>query len=220
MPQALSPISYLAQPMDALLGSPGMLRVLRVLIRHGGQLTTARLVRETKLSLPGLLKVLHQLEALGVLDVSGSGRARLFRAIARHPLVGMLETLVQSEAQYRGRVLHSVREAAEGLGLISLLLFGSAARFEDRFDSDLDLLMVTTEADLATHETIAQRFRERLANDPELMGLKPSVVALTMVDLKVMAASNHPLWQDLGRDAELLAGRSPRVLSALLETAA
>ena len=79
---------------------------------------------------------------------------------------------------------------------------------------------MTAAADVAKHESIAQCFRERLAKNPELTGLRPSVTALTMTDLKAMAATNHPLWQDLGRDAEVLAGRSPRDLAALLETAA
>ena len=115
-----------------------MLRVLRALTRHGGQLSTARLVRDTKLTRPGVLKVLRQLEALGVVEVAGSDRSRLFRASSQHPLVAALETLFRSEANYRLEVLNAVRQAAGNLGLSSLILFGSAARLR------IDLIAIWT----------------------------------------------------------------------------
>src|SRR5271168_632605 len=120
MAQALVPMSYLAQPLDVVLGSPGMVRVLRTLVRHGGQLPISRLVRDTKLTLPGTIKVLGHLENLGVVQVAGSGRSRLYQAVSAHPIISMLEALFRSEITYRERVLDAVKKAGRGFGLIAV----------------------------------------------------------------------------------------------------
>lgn len=205
-------MSHITQPLDAVLGSPGMIRVLRVLVRHGGQLSTARLVRDTRLSLPGTLKVLGALEALGVVRVVGSGRARLYDAVAAHPVVGMLETLFQSEAGYREQVIQAVRAAGEGLDLAALWMVGSTARLDDRPGSDIDILMVSANSDPSSRQDAAETLRTRLAGDAALTGLKPSVVALTIGDIGSLIAQNHSVWVTAKRDAKVLAGRTPQAL--------
>nr|WP_294546192.1 nucleotidyltransferase domain-containing protein [uncultured Rhodopila sp.] len=213
MARTLSASSYLAQPFDSVLGSPGMVRILRALVRHGGQLPAARLVRDTKLTLPGVIKVLNHLESLGVVNVAGSGRTRLYQPADHHPLMGMLEVLFRSEAVYRDRVLDAVTKAGRGLGLSALWLFGSAARFEDRPDSDLDILMVSGAPDIASHERSADTLRQRLAEAAELTGLRPSVIALTMDDLKALIDTRHSVWVAAEHDAKVLLGQSPRALA-------
>jgi predicted nucleotidyltransferase len=213
MARTLSSSSYLAQPFDPVLGSPGMVRVLRALVRHGGQLPVGRLVRDAKLTLPGVIKVLSHLESLGVVNVAGSGRARLYQTVDRHPLIAMLEVLFRSEAAYRDRVLDAVTEAGCGLELSALWLFGSAARFEDRPDSDLDILMVSGAPNIASHERIADTLRQRLAEAAELTGLRPSVIALTMDDLKALIDTRHSVWVAAEHEAKVLLGSSPRALA-------
>lgn len=205
-------MSHTAQPLDAVLGSPGMVRVLRVLVRHGGQLPLARLVRDTRLSLPGTLNVLDALEALGVVRVVGSGRARLYDAVAAHPIVGMLVALFESEAGYRERIIQAVRSAGDGLDLAALWLVGSTARLGDRPDSDIDILMVSAAFDPSSRQDAAEILRTRLAGDAALTGLRPSVVALTMSDIGSLAAQNHSVWVTAKRDAKVLAGLTPQAL--------
>jgi len=190
-----------------------MVRMLRVLVRHGGQLPLSRLVRDTRLSLPGALKVLDHLVSLGIVAVAGSGRARLYQAVAAHPVIGMLDGLFRSEAGYRERVVEAVRTAGHGLGLKALWLFGSAARFEDSPDSDLDVLMVSTAPDLSAHERTAEVLRERLAGDAALTGLRPSVIALTVDDVAALIATKHSVWVTAEQDAKVLAGQSPQALA-------
>jgi predicted nucleotidyltransferase len=218
MVQTLSAMSYLAQPFDVVLGSPGMVRVLRALVRHGGQLPISRLVRDTELSLPGTIKVLGHLETLGVINMAGNGRSRLYQAVSTHPLIDMLDILFRSEAGYRERVLAALKNAGRGLGLTALWLFGSAARFEDRPGSDLDIMIVYADADPASHEQIADTFRERLAEEPDLAGLKPSVIAFTMDDLKALIDTRHSVWLTAERDAKVLFGESPHALALHIST--
>lgn len=212
MARSLSALSHTAQPFDAVLGSPGMIRVLRVLVRHGGQLPVARLVRDTRLSLPGTLKVLGALEALGVVRVVGSGRARLYDAVAAHPVVGMLEALFQSEAGYREQVIQAVKAAGDGLDLAALWMVGSTARLDDRPSSHIDILMVSITPDPSSRQNAAEILRTRLAGDAALTGLRPSVIALTMSDIGSLIAQEHLVWVTAKRDAKVLAGRTPQAL--------
>jgi len=189
-----------------------MIRVLRVLVRHGGQHPVARLVRDTRLSLPGTLKVLGALEALGVVRVVGSGRARLYDAVAAHPVVGMLEALFQSEAGYREQVIQAVKAAGDGLDLAALWMVGSTARLDDRPGSDIDILMVSTAPDPSSRQNAAEILRTRLAGDAALTGLRPSVIALTMSDIGSLIVQEHLVWVTAKRDAKVLAGRTPQAL--------
>lgn len=186
--------------------------MLRVLVRHGGQLPVARLVRDTRLSLPGTLKVLGALEALGVVRVVGSGRARLYDAVAAHPVVGMLEALFQSEAGYREQVIQAVKAAGDGLDLAALWMVGSTARLDDRPGSDIDILMVSAASDPSSRQNAAEILRTRLAGDAALTGLRPSVIALTMSDIGSLIAQEHSVWVTAKRDAKVLAGRTPQAL--------
>jgi DNA-binding Lrp family transcriptional regulator len=201
--------SHLSRPLDALLATLGNVRVLRVLIRHGGQLPLSRVARDAKLSLPGLRKIIDNLEHAGVVKMIGSGHARLYQAEMAHPLIKMLENLFRAEADYRTKVLAAITAAAADMPFKAVWLFGSAARHEDRLESDLDL-MVITELDPVAHEVAADAFRMNLDGEPMLTGLRPSVIAITLNDLREMIAKNNPLWKCLRNDAKVLAGRTPQ----------
>lgn len=214
MAQALAPLSHLAHPLDAALSSRGAVRVLRVLLRHGGRLPLSRIARETRLSLPGALKLLDGLESLALVVVEGSGRTRLYAAAERNPVTAMLDTLFRAEAAHRQAALDAVRQATRGLPIAAAWLHGSAARGQDRPDSDLDLLIVTTERGAAAHERTAEVFRDRLAAAPALAGLKPSVVALSMAEAEMLASRHDPFWTTVTAAAEVIAGQSPRAFAA------
>ena len=125
----------------------------------------------------------------------------------------MLEVLFRPEAAYRDRVLDAVTEAGRDLGLSALWLFGSVARFDDRRDSDLDILMVSAAPDPASHERIADTLRQRLAGAAELTGLRPPVIAVAMDDLKAPIGTRHSVRVGAEHDVKVLLGRSPPALA-------
>ena len=202
--------SHLSTPLDAVLGSPGMLRLLRVLIRHGGFLSLPRLAANAGLSPPGAGKGIAQLTNLGMVRMIGSGRARLY-GISGHPVVGMLTDLFDAEADYRATIMTAITQSATDLGIEALWLFGSAALREDRPASDLDLFLVTRQ-----HGQIAQICHDRLADHPLLTGLKPSILAFTQTELALMIHEQSPVWAAVVRDAVVLIGPPPADLAARL----
>jgi predicted nucleotidyltransferase len=210
MARPVNPRSYLVQPLDVVLGNVGNVRILRVLARHGGALPASRIARETRLSRFGAAQALSGLEALGLVERSGSGRAVLHKAVPHHPLVGLLAPLFEDEAGYRNRVLAAATAAASDLPIAGLWLFGSAARLEDAPGSDIDLALVSELDDGSAHERLADAYRERLAEQPDLAGTRPSVVAMREADLRRLIDEGSPLWADIARDARVLRGRSPQ----------
>jgi predicted nucleotidyltransferase len=219
MVRPLRRASYLAQPLDAILGRPAAVRILRSLIRHGGQLSAPRLSREAELTLPGVAKALDHIEGLGLLRVAGDGRTRLYSVATEHPIAVMLDALFTAEAAYRDRVLATVADAARKVKPVGLWLFGSAARQQDREDSDLDLMLVVEGSD-EERARQADAFRERLAEDAALVGLRPSVVVMSPEEIRSLAADNAPLWRAILAEARVILGRHPRAVAGQLRGAA
>ncbi|MFC0387727.1 MarR family transcriptional regulator [Muricoccus vinaceus] len=215
MVQRSAAASYLDQPLDTLFASMAAVRILRVLARHGGQISTGRISRESFLTKPTVLRVLDDLIAQGIVQEDGSGRARLLTLNRPHPLAHMLDVLFHDESRYRDKVIDGVNRAALGLKPRAVWLFGSAARHEDRPDSDLDILFISAARNRESHEGAAAAFREKLSEEPSLTGLKPSVVALTVNELRALIRDGHSIWKSARDQAKVVVGDTPSELESL-----
>lgn len=132
------------QPLDGLFTSRTSTRVLRVLARSPEK-------RFTSLELAGaagapphrVLEALRRLELEGIVSSRVVGRAYLWTANRRNPLLRVLEALFKGEeGASAGQHLLLGKHLARAPGLRRVVLFGSAARGEERPESDLDLLVV------------------------------------------------------------------------------
>src|SRR3982751_6364147 len=89
----------LRHPLTAVLGSEGHVRLLRELLRHGGELGATDLATRAGLSPQHARLVLAHLVEAGVPGGLGPGRPRLYRARQAHPLVGPLDALFAAEEE-------------------------------------------------------------------------------------------------------------------------
>src|SRR3954468_4830198 len=105
----------LRHPLTAILGSEGHVRLLRELLRQGGELGATDLATRAGLSPQHARLVLAHLVEADVADGLGAGRTRLYRARRAHPLVGPLDALFAAEDERFGAVLAAVRRAAAEL---------------------------------------------------------------------------------------------------------
>src|SRR3546814_6018960 len=85
--------SYLRYPLSMMLSSPGQVRILRELFRHGGELSSSTLAERIKGSRTGVYRTLAGLEAQRILEAIGSGHSRLLKANVDHPLAPALDAL-------------------------------------------------------------------------------------------------------------------------------
>lgn len=207
---ASKPQSALRQPLTGLLGTAGHVRVLRELALHGGDLGTSTLARQSGLTVQQVRRVLGSLQEQGIVDVAGSGHARLFKLRPLHPLSPALAALFTAEADaFRILWLNLLKRVtkveAQAHGV---WLYGSAARLSDRPGSDLDLVAVSDEP-----RRIADTLRNGLASLERSRGLTISVIGLDLADVARLAAGHDPWWSTLVRDAKVLAGASPQTLT-------
>ncbi|MBI4729155.1 MAG: nucleotidyltransferase domain-containing protein [Acidobacteria bacterium] len=196
------------RPLDDILGSRAKLRVLRVLARASEPLSGREVGRRARLSHTGALKVLGDLAAHEVVwPASGPGGVR-YRINGRHHLVrGGLLPLLEVERSLERRLTETLLERVPDA--LSVVLFGSAARGDDRPQSDLDVLIVVpdgTDPDEAADAIAAADLF------PEF-GKTIAPVVWTVSMLRRRSRQRLPLLRAVAEEGRVLAGES---LDALL----
>ena len=200
--------SALYHPLDHILGSPGVVRVARLLAEHGGSLGVSDIARRAKLALPSTRAALRRLREVEVVTAVGAGRSMVCSLRPAHPLVPALVALFAAERKQATVVLDAIRRAAGSLRPppLAVWLYGSVARGADEPSSDIDVLLVS-----ALSEPTAQADALRDAIAVELRGRdrRVSVVALGPSDVTRLARTRAKFWRELQRDAVVLSGDAP-----------
>lgn len=209
------PQSALRYPLTGILGVDANVRVLRELAGHGGELAAPALVVRSGLAQSSVRTALIALEVLRIVDVLGSGRARLFRLRRGHPLAAVLGALFRAEDERFEAVIDAIRAAAErcGAGIVAVWLYGSVARGKDRAASDVDIAVV---ADAKALPRIEEAMREELRGAEDALAFTASVVAVDADDVVRLSDGNDPWWAALVRDGMPVIGEPPdRVVAQL-----
>lgn len=198
--------SAMRYPLTSMLGVDSNLRVLRTLVRHGGVLAASDIVRMSRLSRESVRLGLLALGTMGIVDSLGSLHARVHRLNQLHCLAPALTTLFGAEAERFEAILNAVRQSAIDRPVLSLFLYGSAARGDDVSDSDLDIGLVARAEDLAA---VVEGIREALRGPADKFGFRPSVVGLDFDDLHRLSEDKDPWWKNVKREAIVLSGSRP-----------
>ena len=207
----------LAQPLDELLGAPARVRVLRALDRLPGPLTIAAVAKETGLTHNAAQQALTRLAEAGLLDEAVVGRHRLYRLEDQHPFAAALRTLFAAEQERRRAIQKAAEQWADGQSadLRAVWLFGSVARREDTFGSDLDLAIVADERGEAYR--LAGALLDVLAPVATWQRLSPNVLAYESAEVLALPETDPEMWANLQRDAVPLHGPAPAALYRELE---
>ena len=203
-----APASTLYHPLDELLGTRASVRVLRVLASHGGSLAVADIAQRARLTLPSVRAALRRLLSLEVATGIGAGRSMVCGLRHDHPLVPVLVRLFAAEQEQADAILGAVRKAAAQLEPTpwAVWLYGSVARGEDHATSDIDVALVTPEADAVAQ---ADALREAVARTGVVSAERVSVVTMAPPDVRRAARTKTAFWENLKRDAVVLLGEAP-----------
>jgi len=201
------PASVFYHPLEMILGTPSALRIVRALCLHGDALATTDLAGRSGLSRQGALGAVKRLLGTGILEEIGSGRAVSYRINRVHPLAAPLVDLFESEAGLIAEVFDEIREFADTRGedVMAIWLYGSAARHEDRPESDLDIMVVHAGGvGSESAEALNERLSAFWSRD-----VFPSIISLSVDDVRRLAVENPSAWDAIMQDAVVLYGASP-----------
>lgn len=151
-------------PWDTLLASSGRVRILRTLHGAGRALSGREAARLARMSLPVAQRALARLTAAGVVLREEASAQHLYRLNRAHLLVseGLVPLFAAEERRVHATFDAIVRAVCHEMDALddavrSVYLFGSAARGDDRVESDFDVLVVARDAESA------ERAHDRLA---------------------------------------------------------
>ena len=204
------PSSFFYQPLDSILGTVGMVRVLRVLsLQRGGMAASAIAIR-AGLGKPGTGRVLERLSATGMVVASGTGRSPQYQLAEHHRLALAIRQLFEREAARIDRFLERIRVASRRMKPVpkAVWLVGSVARGRDNVQSDVDLAIVQTNASMEGLRSL----NTMVVKAADELGLSISLVAFTPQDLERHSKSRSEWWRNLMADAIPVLGPAPRSL--------
>lgn len=210
-------MGILFTPLDAILGSRSKVRLLRVLLPLDDAVSAREAARLAGTHPTPSLRALSDLAALAVLHRVRLRGQHLYTVNRENPLVrDGLAPLFDRETARVSAVFARLREAlgpelAAGT-VLTLAVYGSAARGDDRPASDLDVLVVTRSAEdvPGAHEALA---RTAPVLDREFgLDLAPMVVSGRQFNHQ--AEAGDPVVAEMQKEARLVAGLSLDHLSA------
>lgn len=198
------------QPLDTLLGSAVKVRILRFLCRKGGEWSGRRLAAELGVNPVTAHRALKQLHQETVLDLRKIGASFAYSLREEHHLVReLLKPLFHQENQAQDRLirlLQNVLDKRLRSQVVSVVLYGSLARREERPASDVDLLI------LVRSERAKQQAREALEPLWEEMagtfGNPPAFYINTVGEGREKIRRRLPLFQNILRDHRVIWGKS------------
>ena len=194
------------QPLDLVEGSPAKVRVLRFLCRKGGEWTGRRIAAELGMNPVTTHRALRELHEATVLDFRKGGNNFFYSLRDGHYLVRkLLRPLFEAESRAGSRLLEllmGMLPAPLKKRVVSVAVYGSVARGEERPTSDIDLLV------LVDSEQVKQKVLKALAGLPEVVEEEfgNSIALYLNTAREGLQKSRLPLFQNILLHHDLLWG--------------
>lgn len=197
------------QPLDDLLSSQARLRILRYLCTVGGEHTGREIARSIGMGETPTHRALKELADTLIVLYRVAGRAHYYRLNEHHALVErVLCPLFAAEGAQRDAAIAELLADVD-TPLDAALVYGSVARGEDTWRSDLDVLLVTGTADDARRA--AERIWQRDGDLLRRYGVI-SVRALSRDELTERVRSGERWLVEALREGVIVRGTSPQRL--------
>jgi DNA-binding transcriptional ArsR family regulator len=201
------PTSFFYHPLDAMLGTPAGVRILRVLSLHRDVMSAAMIAERTGLGAAGAGRALKRLLASRVIETVGDPRRPQYQLAQGNQMIAEIRTLFEAEAQRTDDFMRRLRKAARNVDPPpqAIWLIGSVARREDSMLSDLDVAMVWSGAARPGLKLFNQGVREAAGE----LGLNVSILTLAVAEVQQHASADDAWWRNLAEDAVPILGPAP-----------
>lgn len=200
---------------SGLLRGEGKVRILRFLWESRAEWSGREIARRVGLSPPACHQALKGLYARGLVHFRRISNLHLYKVNAGNDLVRRaFAPLFEAEKSIQGQVLTAIKKSltqkSPGAKVLSLVLFGSMARGEERLESDMDLLVVTRDRDSAKDvETRIEELRPLLSRR---FGVSLSPYVQTLQEIRRKYDRKLPLILGILKDGRRLYGKDLKEL--------
>lgn len=213
-PRRVSALGPVREPISYALGTQGRVGTLRVLSLIREPITQREVARRARLQHRTVQLALDDLVALGIVSRIQGGRDFLVSLDRGHRLAPPIEELFRVEGEHfleiRSALTRLAVDERRQNGVLSLVLFGSAARADDKIESDLDVLVIAENA--AAVDTAVTRLevgKERLR---KRFGVSLHSIGYTLAQARRLWRQRRPPLDDAQRDGIPLVGPPLRQL--------
>lgn len=191
--------SYLEQ----LLASRSAVCILRVLFKYKGMVFTVRRLAETaNVSHTEANQTIDRLERFGVVKVQPVGRAYQISLNEKsYILANIVEPIFNAESRTRQTLVVLLKKHLSKKKIISAAIFGSVAAGKEGDESDIDLLVISNDKDLAYSvignaiTQVSEIFHGKLApivfSKKEFNDKKQSDLVKSMLESHIMVAGTN-----------------------------
>ena len=144
--------------LETLLGSKVKVKILRALFRfHTKTFTSRELASNIKVSHTAVLKSLGDLQGMNIIKIERHGTSNLITLNKDSHLIADLSILFSSETETFQHLKDELRKALPQAK--SIAIFGSVATRKEKLNSDIDVLIITSDKD-KTSDMIAKKQEE------------------------------------------------------------
>jgi predicted nucleotidyltransferase len=191
--------------LDELLGKKSQIKVLRYLVKFPQPWNVRELSRRIGVTEPNLSKVLKELADAGVLLKKRHGATHVYSLHAGHYLTDkVILPLFTREQKAIDELAVFIRRRIKS-EYISIILFGSAARGEERTKSDLDIAFIVD------NETAAEKLEQELMDVGievlQYFGNQISPYIIKKSDFSKRRGRGEPLARSIAKEGRVLGGR-------------
>jgi len=183
------------EPLDDILGNRVQVKLIRVLVRTKGSFTGRELARLIGYSQNQTRLALEELERNGVVVRQSAGRSYLYSADNENILIkDFLEAGFGLEDALLDRMAGVYLEEV-GRDLVSVVLFGSVAKGEEKPESDIDLVVVVR--DKADLKVVEDRVAEASAKVTRRFGNQATAIVARKSDYERKTGQKRGFWREV-----------------------
>jgi predicted nucleotidyltransferase len=186
--------------LDEIFGSKSKVRILRLLFRYPEREFTEReIARQIGMSQNTVNKALGDLMKTNAMSYRKIGRANAYIVNKNSVLFPFLKSIFENEKKVREDLIQMLKR--DTAPFLSCTLFGSFAKEEEEYGSDLDLLVIVKDKDVAS--TQLERLESELL---KYFNIPLSIILLTPKEL--IKKWNAPFMKEARRNGMNIGGKS------------
>jgi predicted nucleotidyltransferase len=196
--------------LDEALAAWSHVAILRSLQDAAQGMTGREIARQAGLSHQTCDRALARLEKLHILQRQRGGRSHFFTLNRDHELVNKaLLSLLTTEREFFPAFCSSINKGI-GKSALSIILFGSVARKQEKPESDIDLCFVVRRAnDKAKAQAVVHELEPSML---QRFGAKLSPIFFTLAEFRQKASQHAPPVAAIVKEGVVISGLGLREL--------